>query len=279
MVVSANRLASEAGAEMLRAGGNAVDAAVAMGYALAVVDPCCGNIGGGGFMTLHLADGRDVFVNFREQAPAAATPDMYLDAEGNVAAGRQPVRLARGRACPARCWAWTRRCANTARCRARASWRRRSGWRATGSCVGARRRRTDRAARRSSARAIRRRRAIFLHPDGAPLAAGDRLVQPALARHAGRHRRARAGRILSRRHSRGGRGGRAAPPAASSPRPISPHYTRHRVAAAALHLSRLAVPVAPHRRRRAASRCAKSSASSTATTCTRWASIRRRPCT
>ena len=84
MVVTANRLASEAGAEMLRAGGNAVDAAVAVGYALAVVDPCCGNIGGGGFLVAHLADGRDVFLNFRETAPAAATADMYLNAAGNV---------------------------------------------------------------------------------------------------------------------------------------------------------------------------------------------------
>ena len=83
MVVSAQRLASEAGLEMLRRGGNAVDAAVAVGYAQAVTNPCCGNIGGGGFMTLHLADGRDVFLDFRETAPAAATAGMYLDAAGN----------------------------------------------------------------------------------------------------------------------------------------------------------------------------------------------------
>src|SRR5499427_8804710 len=82
MVVSAHRLASEPGVQILQAGGNAVDAAVAVGYALAVVDPCCGNIGGGGFMTIHLADGRETFVNFRETAPMAATATMYLDAEG-----------------------------------------------------------------------------------------------------------------------------------------------------------------------------------------------------
>jgi gamma-glutamyltranspeptidase/glutathione hydrolase len=82
MVVSAHRLASEVGVRVLRAGGNAVDAAVAVGYALAVVDPCCGNIGGGGFMTVHLADGRETFINFRETAPAAASAAMYLDAEG-----------------------------------------------------------------------------------------------------------------------------------------------------------------------------------------------------
>jgi gamma-glutamyltranspeptidase/glutathione hydrolase len=82
MVVSAHRLASEVGAGILAQGGNAIDAAVAVGYALAVVDPCCGNIGGGGFMTIHLKDGRETFVNFREKAPAAATTAMYLDAEG-----------------------------------------------------------------------------------------------------------------------------------------------------------------------------------------------------
>jgi len=79
MVVSAQHYASEVGAGILAQGGNAIDAAVAVGYALAVVDPCCGNIGGGGFMTIHLKDGRDTFINFRETAPAAATAAMYLD--------------------------------------------------------------------------------------------------------------------------------------------------------------------------------------------------------
>ena len=82
MVVSAHRLASEAGVHILQVGGNAVDAAVAVGYALAVVDPCCGNLGGGGFMTIHLADGRETFINFRETAPAAASAGMYLDGDG-----------------------------------------------------------------------------------------------------------------------------------------------------------------------------------------------------
>ena len=67
---------------MLRHGGNAIDAAVAVGYAEAVVNPCCGNIGGGGFMTAHLPGGRDIFLNFRETAPAAATRDIYLNADG-----------------------------------------------------------------------------------------------------------------------------------------------------------------------------------------------------
>ncbi len=87
MVVSSQRFASEAGLEILQAGGNAVDAAVAVGYAEAVVNPCCGNIGGGGFITLHLADGRDRFLNFRETAPAAATPAMFLDGAGAVVRG------------------------------------------------------------------------------------------------------------------------------------------------------------------------------------------------
>ena len=87
MVVTAQHLSAEAGAEMLRAGGNAIDAAVAIGYAEAVTNPCCGNIGGGGFMVAHLADGRDVFLNFRETAPAAARADMYLNPDGSIVPG------------------------------------------------------------------------------------------------------------------------------------------------------------------------------------------------
>ena len=88
MVVSAQHLATQVGVDILRQGGNAVDAAVAVGYALAVVHPCCGNIGGGGFMTLHLADGRNLFLDFREKAPLAATPDMMRNAAGKVVKGR-----------------------------------------------------------------------------------------------------------------------------------------------------------------------------------------------
>src|SRR6185312_15627244 len=87
MVVSAQHLATDAGVRILRQGGNAIDAAVAVGYVEAVTNPCCGNIGGGGFLTAHLADGRNVFLNFRETAPAAATPDMYLDKSGQVVPG------------------------------------------------------------------------------------------------------------------------------------------------------------------------------------------------
>ena len=84
MVVSSQHYASQVGADVLKAGGNAIDAAVAIGYALAVTHPCCGNIGGGGFATIHLASGKDTFIDFREKAPGAATENMYLDAKGNI---------------------------------------------------------------------------------------------------------------------------------------------------------------------------------------------------
>jgi gamma-glutamyltranspeptidase/glutathione hydrolase len=84
IVVSVHELASRAGVEVMQAGGNAVDAAVATGFALAVVHPQAGNLGGGGFMLIRMADGRARFVDYREKAPAAATANMYLDAQGNV---------------------------------------------------------------------------------------------------------------------------------------------------------------------------------------------------
>ncbi|MGL6019412.1 MAG: gamma-glutamyltransferase [Gibbsiella quercinecans] len=87
MVVTSQHLASQVGVDILKMGGNAIDAAVAVGYAQAVVNPCCGNIGGGGFMTVHLADGTDTFINFRETAPAGASANMYLDADGKVKKG------------------------------------------------------------------------------------------------------------------------------------------------------------------------------------------------
>jgi gamma-glutamyltranspeptidase / glutathione hydrolase len=87
MVVSAQHLASKVGVDVLKDGGNAVDAAVAVGYALAVVYPAAGNLGGGGFMTIQLADGRKTFLDFREKAPLAATANMYLDKDGNVIKG------------------------------------------------------------------------------------------------------------------------------------------------------------------------------------------------
>jgi gamma-glutamyltranspeptidase/glutathione hydrolase len=87
IVVSVHELASAAGVEMMRAGGNAVDAAVATGFALAVVHPPAGNLGGGGFMLIRVAGGTTHFLDYREKAPAAARADMYLDAQGNVIQG------------------------------------------------------------------------------------------------------------------------------------------------------------------------------------------------
>jgi len=84
MVVSDERLACEAGIDILKQGGNAVDAAVAVGFALAVVLPNAGNIGGGGFMLVRMADGRDTFFDYRETAPGAATRDMYIRPDGSL---------------------------------------------------------------------------------------------------------------------------------------------------------------------------------------------------
>jgi gamma-glutamyltranspeptidase / glutathione hydrolase len=91
MVVSVHQLASDAGVEVMKSGGNAVDAAVATGFALAVVHPQAGNIGGGGFLLLHTATGETHFIDFREKAPAAATENMYLDQQGNVIPGLSVV--------------------------------------------------------------------------------------------------------------------------------------------------------------------------------------------
>jgi gamma-glutamyltranspeptidase/glutathione hydrolase len=103
MVVSSQHLATLVGVRILEQGGNAIDAAVAVGYAEAVVHPCCGNIGGGGFMTIHLRDGRNLFLDFREKAPLKATPTMFQDAAGNVVPNR-------------RSWVSIPRSPNTARC-------------------------------------------------------------------------------------------------------------------------------------------------------------------
>src|ERR1700674_3221923 len=91
IVVSVHELASHVGVEVMQAGGNAVDAAVATGFALAVVHPAAGNIGGGGFMLIRMADGKAHFLDYREMAPAAATRDMYLDPQGNVIPGSSEI--------------------------------------------------------------------------------------------------------------------------------------------------------------------------------------------
>jgi gamma-glutamyltranspeptidase / glutathione hydrolase len=87
MVVTAQHLATRIGVDILKRGGSAIDAAVAVGYALAVVYPAAGNLGGGGFMTIMFADGRRTFLDFRERAPLAASRNMYLDKDGNVVKG------------------------------------------------------------------------------------------------------------------------------------------------------------------------------------------------
>jgi gamma-glutamyltranspeptidase/glutathione hydrolase len=96
MIASNSRPASEAGVEVLRRGGNAVDAAVATGFALAVTYPRAGNIGGGGFMVVRLADGREAAIDYRETAPLAATRTMYLDAQGEPTERSQVGHLAVG---------------------------------------------------------------------------------------------------------------------------------------------------------------------------------------
>ena len=164
---------------MLQQGGNAIDAAVAVGYAEAVVDPCCGNIGGGGFLVAHLMDGGDIFLNFRETAPAAATPDMYLDAQGTVTRGASLYGW-RAVAVPG-----TVMGLDTALTRygtlprsvvmAPAINLARDGFELTRYDADILQRGT--ALLRRDPTAAR----IFLHPDGSPLQPGERLVQPELA--------------------------------------------------------------------------------------------------
>lgn len=179
MVVSAQREASAAGLDILKAGGNAVDAAVAVGYALAVVDPCCGNIGGGGFMLIRRAGGGETVVNFRETAPAAATADMYLDPAGN------PVREAslygyRAVAVPGTVKGLDLALEKYGRLRrdkvmAPAVALARDGFMLGGADAAI----LERSAKRLAADPEAAR--IFLHPDGSPYRAGERLVQPGLA--------------------------------------------------------------------------------------------------
>jgi gamma-glutamyltranspeptidase / glutathione hydrolase len=87
IVASTNEVASQVGVEIMRRGGNAVDAAIAVAFALAVTHPAAGNLGGGGFMMIRLKDGRTTAIDYREMAPAAATRNIYLDKNGNVIEG------------------------------------------------------------------------------------------------------------------------------------------------------------------------------------------------
>src|SRR4051812_37175957 len=87
MVASTDRTASQVGVDVLRRGGNAVDAAIAVAFALAVVYPAAGNLGGGGFMMIRLRDGRTTAIDYREMGPAAANRNVYLDAQGKLIEG------------------------------------------------------------------------------------------------------------------------------------------------------------------------------------------------
>ncbi len=179
MVVTAQRLATRVGADILHDGGNAVDAAVAIGYAEAVVNPCCGNIGGGGFMTLRLADGRTTFLDFRETAPAAASAGMYLDASGKPVAQLSldgwkaagvPGTVAGLDAALQHYGTMTR-----AQVMAPAIRLARDGFVLTQADADILRPDTRRFARDPAAAAV------FLHHDGTPFRAGERLIQSDLA--------------------------------------------------------------------------------------------------
>ena len=115
MVVTAQHLATQVGVDVLKDGGNAVDAAVAVGYALAVVYPAAGNLGGGGFMTIQLADGRKTFLDFREKAPLAATAEHVPRRGRQRRQGREHQRATWRSACRARSPGWRWRARSTAR--------------------------------------------------------------------------------------------------------------------------------------------------------------------
>ena len=107
MVVAMEATAADVGVAVLQKGGNAVDAAVAVGFAMAVTHPFAGNIGGGGYMLIRMADGRATFIDFRERAPEKASRNMYLDAKGELTQGQHRRLAVVGRArapCAASRW-------------------------------------------------------------------------------------------------------------------------------------------------------------------------------
>ncbi|MGK9283786.1 gamma-glutamyltransferase [Sinorhizobium meliloti] len=179
MVVTAQHLASDIGVEVLKKGGNAIDAAVAVGYALAVVYPTAGNIGGGGFMTIRFKDGKTTFLDFRERAPLAATKTMYLDDKGDLVEGLSTEGyLAVGVPGPVMGFESARSRYGTRPLKELidpAIKLAREGFVLEQGDIESFDGETERLARDPAAAAI------FLKPDGQPFAAGDRLVQTDLA--------------------------------------------------------------------------------------------------
>ena len=177
MIASNDRAASEAGIAILRAGGNAVDAAVAVGFALAVTYPTAGNIGGGGFMVIRLADGRDAAIDYRETAPGAATRTMYLDSTGaptdRSRVGHLAVAVPGAVAGMAEAVARHGRL-SLAQVMAPAIALARDGFVVDSFLT--------RSLRGDSAKLVRFAGAALFFPDGRPLQPGTRLVQPDLAR-------------------------------------------------------------------------------------------------
>ncbi|MGX9571239.1 gamma-glutamyltransferase [Mesorhizobium sp. f-mel] len=179
MVVTAQHLASRVGVEVLKKGGNAVDAAVAVGYALAVVYPNAGNIGGGGFMTIRFKDGRSTFLDFRERAPLASTKTMYLDKDGEPVKGASldgylavgvPGSVAGFETAREKHGTLTRQDLMAPAIRYA-----RDGFVLEQGDVASLERGAERLAKDPAAAAI------FLKPDGKPYAIGERLVQADLA--------------------------------------------------------------------------------------------------
>ena len=215
MVASAQRLASEVGVDVLKKGGNAVDAAVAVGYALAVVYPAAGNLGGGGFMTISPRRRPQDLHRLPRKGAAAATRDMYLDADGKIVKGcrtRGYLAVAVPGTVGGLEYAREKYGTHAAR---RSD---RPGDRARRERLHARRTATCSCWRwrRSELRKYPTSAAIFLN-DGKPYAVGDRLVQKDLARDAAGDRREGRGRLLQGRGRRGDRLGDRSRAAASSP--------------------------------------------------------------